>query len=293
LKFDRLRYMVKSRLGSKEFQNAPERFPGKTAAELMASGLAAEQRGDWQDAINRYMEAKQKNLHAPGLLFHVGKLATEHNDYEAADHAFDYAIKFGENLAASYQYRGLIAMRRSDFEAAESYFASSAATDPFPSANYFFWAEALRALGRPAEAVRRYEEAAQRDESASAKTLCRFKVRLARIEGTDAAAVEAEIRRTAEAGPLTPDWLLTEAALQIRRGEMKQASALISQARATGVVGTFVPFANDTIFRTAAAKFPEIAVALGPLTPIGTDTWNPKPLQLAPGLGRRGPLPRP
>lgn len=58
---------------------------------------------------------------------------------------------------------------------------------------------------------------------------------------------------------------MTDAALQLRNGETREAVKLITEARAQVIPEFYLPYANDFAFRKKAETFPEIADALGRL----------------------------
>ncbi len=267
-KFDRIKYMIMSRTQANELEGGPDKFPDRTAAELVEAALTAERQGDWKGAAERLFEAKRKDLRYPGILFRVGTIAYEHEDWEGADQALESALKFGENVGAANHLRGLIAVRRGDLAAAERFAEAAAKSEPFNTSYFYYWGEILRINQRPRDAIRIYEQAAQRASSATDKALNRFKIRLARIEAADASALAAEVEKLREAGPLSVDWLMTDAALQLHAGKINEAARLISEARAVGVSGLFDPCAGDVVFSKAGQVHPQIAAAVAPTPSI-------------------------
>ena len=258
-----------TRVHAQELEGGPDKFPNVSSEELIETALAAERRNDWQEAADRFIAAKRKNRAMPGILFRIGKSAFDRGDLAGAEVALDHAIKFGENLSVANYYRGVIALRRHDLPAATRYFEAAANAEPFVSDFYYFWAEALRLDQHPREAIHRYEQAIQRTPSKQDATLCQFKIRLARLEAVQAAQLSAEVEAARQAGPLSVDWLMTDAALQVQAGKIAEATRLISEARDLGVTGLFLTCAGDTLFRKAAEANPEIATLIAPATVPG------------------------
>ncbi len=262
-KFEYWRYQLASRAQGRAIESAaPDKFPNASANELIETALAAEKRGDWADAIERMMAAKRKNLAIPGLLFRVGKISFDHGDLQNADAAFAQAIRFKENVAGANYHRGVIAVRRNDLTSALQYFEAATAAEPFISEMYYFWAEALRIAQHPREAIQRYEQAIQRSTSENDVALCHFKIRLARIEAADAAGLARDIATERATGPLSVDWLMTDAALQLHYGNVADAIARIQEARSRGQTPLFLTCAGDTVFLKASQSHPDIATAL-------------------------------
>ena len=258
-KFDRMKDLIKDRMNAYELKGGPDKFPGQTAEELVEAALAAEKQGDWAGAAERFIAAKRKNQNYKGILFRVGKSAYDRGDWIGADEALEQALKFRENIAVANHLRGLIAVRKRDLPAAERYFEAATKAEPFVSDFFYYWAEALRLNQHPRDSIRRYQQAIYRTASPTDATLCQFKIRLARIEAAEAAAVAAEVEEMRKAGPLSVDWLMTDAALKLHAGKIKEAAESISEARSGGTIGLFVTCAGDTVFLRASEAHPEIA----------------------------------
>ena len=260
-KFDSIRYHLLTYVKGPDLDAPTNKYPGLSAEELVETGLAAERRGDWNDAAARFIEAKRKNRALPGILFRIGKSAYDRGDMASADLAFDRALKFGENIPLANYYRGLIAVRRHDLPAATRFFEAAAAAEPFVPDFYYFWGEALRIDQHPREAIHRYQQAMERASNPQDSVLYQFKIRLARIEAVETTQIQAEIGAARAAGPLSVDWLMTDAALQLQAGNIDQAARLISEARELPAKALFMTCAGDTVFRQAGEKHPEIRTA--------------------------------
>ena len=260
-KLNYLRYLLASRKAPKLEQGA-DRYHGVAAEELVKQALNAERAGKWQEAVERFMAAKNKDLRYRGILFRVGKLVYEHRDFDAADKAFERAITFGENVEAANFYRGLIAVRRRNLPAAEQFFEAAVEAAPFVPDYHYYWGETLRLDLKPEQSVAHYDQAvllARTDQDAA---VGQFKIRMAKIEAAEGATVAAELTAKESAGPLSADWLMTAAALQLRSSHVDSARQLILQARDAKAPGLFASCVNDFYFREAAKKNPELAEPL-------------------------------
>lgn len=263
-KFDRVKYEIMTRVKARALDAGANKFPGVSTEELLDTALAAERRGAWQEATDRFLAAKRQNRALPGILFRIGKSAFDRGDLAGAETALDHAIRFGENLPLANYYRGLIAVRRHELPAATRFFEAAANAEPLVADYYYFWAEALRLDHHPREAVHRYQQAIERTPNPQEATLCQFKIRLARVESVEGEKIRAELEEARSAGPLSIDWLMTDAALQLQAGKFAEAAQLITQARDQGLTGLFVTCAGDTLFRQAGENHPEIASLIGP-----------------------------
>src|SRR5262249_20874619 len=150
-----------------------KKYPDVSAEELVDRALVAERVGDWQEAANRYVGAKFKNLSIPGLLFRAGKLYYDHSAFDGADKLIDRAIALRANVDAANYYRGMIAMGRDDFAAAERFFEAASNAAPFNADYLYSWAETLRKHLQPKAAIGYYQKAALRATDQEAN-VCRF-----------------------------------------------------------------------------------------------------------------------
>ena len=262
-RFDDWGDRLTNRAAAQAFERGPDKFPNLSVDELISTGLAAEKRGDWKDARERFLSAKRKNRGLPGILFHIGKTSFDRGDLDAADEAFARAIQLDENIGSANYYRGSIAVRRHDLAAAARFFEAAAAADPFDAKTYYSWAEALRLDNRPRDAIRRYEQASERTTNPDDIELDSFKILVARIEAAEIERVRGELKAASQASALSVEWLMTRAALQLHDGQIAEAAQSISQARAAGASDLFAKCAADMTFAQAAAAHPEIGAAIG------------------------------
>lgn len=264
-KFDYWRYLLMTKMKEpKLMDKVPAKFANTSAQELIEQALRDERANDWRSAIERFIAAKHKNLAYRGVLFHVGRLAYENGDFDNADKLFERAIAFHENIDTANYFRGLIATRRRDLPAAERFFEAAATADPFTADYHYYWAEALRLDHHPQEAIPRYEQAERRAHSDQDQTVCRFKVRIARLEAGQGAQLKNEIEEKGNAGPLPLDWLLAKVAVAVREGRMPDAGRMLNDARAlsrnsTNGDGIFFSCTGDRLFQDVCKQHIELA----------------------------------
>ena len=262
-KYERFKDLISSLSRPKLPALASNRFPDTSSDELIEQALVAEKTGNWREAAERFIAAKHKNLRLSGILFRVGKLYYDNGEFDAADQLFERATAFGENVDTSNYFRGMIAQGRDDFFAAQRFFEAAAAAAPFKADYYYSWAETLRKTHRPNEAIPRYEQAARRGTEQEA-LICRFKARMAMVEAGDKSSISVELQKNQAAGPLSVDWLMTAAAIQIYEGGTDEALRLIREARAADqsrLFSLFAACAGDRLFASAGQHNPELAKA--------------------------------
>jgi tetratricopeptide (TPR) repeat protein len=260
-RYEYWKYEIATGRAAKLSANEASKFPGISAEELVKQALIAERLGNWQDAAERFIAAKYKNLSYAGLLFRVGKIYYDHGDFTSADTLFERAIAFGENVDSANYYRGMIAQGRENFPAAEHFFETAANLAPFNADYFYSLAEVLRKDRHPSEAIARYDQAAARADEPE-QIICRFKIRMATVETGNVASLSAELEKKQAEGPLTVDWLMTAAALQIRAGNVSAAIDLVKEARAADqsrLFSLFAACAGDRLFTMANQNYPDLA----------------------------------
>ena len=263
-KIEYWKYLIATRKDAEAVAKLTSEFAGASADELVENAIVAERLGKWDEAAKRFVAAKYKDTALGGVLFRAGKLYYDHSDFESADHLFESAIGFGENVDAANYYRGMIASARGDFSAAERFFQAAANAAPFNADYYYSLAETLRKDHRPKDAIARYEQAIRRGGGESEQTICRFKMRMADLEAGDLTKVAAEVDQAQSRGSLSPDWIMTAAALEIQQGHIEQAVRLVEQARASdqsNLDALFAACVSDRFFAVASQNNPDLARA--------------------------------
>ena len=259
-KFDYWRYKWSTRK-KQQLSAMVDKYPNLTPDELIESAYAAERAGKWADAGDRFIAAKKKNLALRGILYRVGRIAYQSGDLASADAAFERAVAFGEDVDKANFSRGLVALRRRDYAAAERFFDAASAAAPLVAEYYYFAAESMRLSHKPNDAIDRYHKAAARAASEQDFKVCHYKIRLARMEAAEMPKLSAEIEAMKAKGPLSVDWVLTAAAIRVLEGKIEEATQLILQAKALNRPRLFVACSNDTIFKQAGEKHPDLAAA--------------------------------
>ena len=263
-KFEYWKYLIASRKEAAVAAKMTREFADASAEELVENAVVAERLGKWDEAAKRLIAAKYKNAALGGVLFHAGKLFYDHSDLNSADRLFESSIGFGENVDAANYFRGMIASARNDFAAAERFFEAAANAAPCNAEYYYSLAETLRKDHRPNDSIARYEQAARRGVVEEQQVICRFKTRMAELEAGDLAKVRSELEQQQIRGPLSVDWVMTSAALEIQQGHIEQAVPLIEQAHDADQSRLFASFAacvSDRFFSVACQNSLELARA--------------------------------
>src|ERR1700739_4513159 len=262
-KFEYWRYLIATRNEAKIAAKATGEFQGATAEELVEHAVMAERLGQWDEAAKRLIAAKYKNTSLGGVLFHAARLYYDHSEFDPADRLFESAIGFGENVDAANYYRGMSAVSRNDFPAAERFFEAAMNSAPFNADYYYSLAETLRKDHRPKDAIARYEQAARRGAE-SEQTNCRFKARMATLEAGDVDPVRDGLGQKRKRGPLSIDWQMTEAAIAIHQGDTEKAAKVLEEAREADrpqLDARFAACVGDRFFAVACQSNQDLAQA--------------------------------
>jgi tetratricopeptide (TPR) repeat protein len=262
-KFEYWRYLIAARNEAKIAAKVTGDFAGASADELVEHAIADEQVGHWDDGARRLIAAKYKNMALGGVLFHAAKLYYDHSEFDPADRLLESAIGFGENVDAANYYRGMIAVSRNDFAAAERFFEAAMTAAPFNADYYYSLAETLRKDHRPKDAIARYEQAGRRGDE-SQRTICQFKARMAALEAGDVDPVRNEFDQHQKLGALPIDWQMTAAALAIHQGDTSQAVKILDEAREADrpqLDARFAACVGDRFFSVASQSNQDLARA--------------------------------
>lgn len=256
-KFPFLIYKIRTYQHAKADQSVPDPYPNVSPDELVHEALVAQNAGRWQEAADRFISARRKNNALRGIFFRVGALCAENGDLANADKFLARSIEFGEEVDQANSYRAEIAVRDQNLAAAEGFAEAAAAASPFNWIYYYRWAEILRLNGRPKDAIRRYEQGALCAKESLNDWVCRFKVRLAKIEARDPEIADEIAKKQTEDSP-GGDWLITAAALKVREGHFGEAVELLEKARAISTASVFGFGISDNIFREASNRDPAL-----------------------------------
>lgn len=230
---------------------------GKAPLFLQASAQALSQ-GDAVKAKNILLTERERNPQAQGVDFGLAIVAFSKGERAAAAELLQKSISAGEMLADSHNLLGVIYIQDGKAgEAIKEFQAAMEANpkDPQPCVNL---AEAYRSDNEPKKAYAPLEKAI--GLSPDNRGLYEFKLRLAKIDAGDLAevaqATEAKIKE--KGNDLSMDWVMTAAALSLRKGRTKEAVILLDQARQAMPADAFHNTMEDHAFKFFATE-PELA----------------------------------
>lgn len=260
MKFPLWKYRIMSARNAPKLDNTlAGKYPGLSDEELVRQALKLQREGNLQEAAQRFLAAKHRNLGYRGILARVARIAYDHKDWAVADQLFEKAISFGENVDTSHYFRGMIAVRRKDVPAAIRAFEAATLAAPFVPEYQFYLGEAIRLDHHPRDSIPHYEHSALLGREETDRTICEFKIRMALLEAADAQKVKDQLETKKAAGALSVDWLLTAAAISLREGRVDEAIPLIDLARDGRRPDLFAVCISDAYFVEASQKNPRVA----------------------------------
>ncbi len=229
--------------GAAELLQMPPLPPGSVAARaispepvtvralaLVDEGLAAEKAKEPAKAVRFYEQAYALDPRVPGAAYRLAELAMRQGDLPRATTWVNRALSVGENTADCYALRGLLAGRTGNSRTAIESLTAATRAEPLNSRWYFFLAQTLRRGGKLQEAAHRLQQAIQRVDDAQQEEFFNFVLRLTRIEMGEAEQIVPELGAKLSLAVPPPDWLLTGAAIELQRGRVEQAAALMTRA---------------------------------------------------------------
>lgn len=243
------------------------------AAGLVNQALRAEKGGDVARATDLFTEAGKICPTFPGIHYRLALLCLRNGERNRAQVLLARSLAAGEEVAAVHQLRSALARLDNQPDLGFTEHEDATRADPFNARYPYYWAETLRRAGRPQEAREKLEDAVIRAVEPTEESLYRLKLRLVMIglDQEDEFATEV-LAQTHDAIPAPPEWLLTAAALDLKRGDYAGAAAYLTRARQILPPAVAAFLFNDQTFLDHAWR-PELA----PLYAPGSDAVPPRP----------------
>lgn len=227
--------------------------------DVLDRALAADQAGELKTAIKLVTELAAKEPNLPGLARYLAVLEVREGNFVTAENGLLALENAGRELPQAWYLRALNAARQRHFDDAYKMLLSSLVLDPLPADTYYQMAEVLRRQGKLTDAVIVSRQALLRVHPGygiSRPTIA-LKLRLAQIEGGQAAEVEAALAEAIKVPPAAPEWMFTAAALGLQRGDHAAAAEWLGKARAIMPPDEFSAWVDDYFFRQQTAT-PEL-----------------------------------
>lgn len=249
-----------------------QQAPGSAAARTKNPAALAELRRaiqaqfdrDFPAAISAYEKARTLDPTIQGVDYQLAVVAFNEGKFDAAKASLKKSLEANEEVAASYNLLGAMAGQDKDFPTAAAYFQKAAGVNPGDPNTFFNLSETYREMARPAEAV----EALQRAVKLKPReNFYLFKLRLARIANGEAASLEKETEAALKKEKPDAEWLLTAAAIALKRGSYDDAAVLLAHAKNSTEPMRFFAFIQDPAFKAYADKksiAPFYAVSITP-----------------------------
>lgn len=209
--------------------NAPEPATAR-ALVLVDQGLTAEKAREIDKAARLYEQAYNEDARVPGAAYRLAEIAMRRGDFSRATLWVNRALAVGENTAACFGLRGVLAVRGGNLRAGISSLTAATNAEPLNSRWYFFLAQMLRRGGRLQEAEQRIVQAIARAEEPQQEEYFNFILRLTRIELGQGVKFLPELQTKLNVPNPQADWLLTGAALELQRGRLAEAATLMGRA---------------------------------------------------------------
>lgn len=227
--------------------------PANPPLHLKASAQALSE-GDYEKARKILLIAREQNPKAYGIKYGLAVIAFSQGKRDEAATLLQESLSAGEMSADSHNLLGVINMQNGKTEEAILAFQAAVAAAPQNPQPLLNLAEAHRANNDPKLAYDPLRKLIARDPNQ--RSLYEMKLRFAQIDAGDLDEVvrstDALIKEKGD--QLSIDWVLTAAAISLRKGRMKEATTLLEQAKQVMPPDVFRNAMEDHAFKFFATE---------------------------------------
>ena len=213
---------------------------------LKASSLALSQ-GDLKQARKLLLQARQADPSLKGIDYHLATIAYASGEMREAEKLLRASLAAGDAVADSHNLLGGIFLRSGNLTQAIEHFEAATKADPKLPDAYTNLGAAYRLNFEPQKAFAPLRKAAELDPTQ--RPIHEFKLRLAMIEAGQSDEVEKTLGAKLAAPEVDADWILTAAALDLRKGRIAQGADRIRAAKAVMPPQIFAILMEDRAFK--------------------------------------------
>lgn len=233
-------------------------FPRAVAEEKAPLALQAATKalreGDPEKARKLLLDARVRDPQAAGIDFGLGLVAFTQGRLDEAATELKKSIAAKDAVGDSENLLGIVLIQQGKPEEAVVHFGNSVAANPKNADFLVNLAEAQRANGEPKKAYTLLQGAMELNPER--KSYYELKLRLARIDAGDMFEVERDTVGKLQSKEIAMDWVITAAAISLRRARMDQAVALLTQAQKAMPPELFRNIMEDRAFRFYSSEPP-------------------------------------
>lgn len=226
------------------------------ALKELQQAIQSQLQQDFPGARAHYEAARKLDPELKGIDYQLAVVAFNENDLAAAKTMAEKSIASAQEVSACHLLLGVMAGQAKDYPLSVSEFEKAAEANPANPNPYYNLSETYREQGDPKKAIEALRKAMQRNP---ADPLYPLKLRLARIEAGEDESLDKETSEQLRLPSPAGDWLLTAAAIALKRGFYPEAASLLDQSRQAMQSVLFFAMLQDPVF-LKYAKQPEIAI---------------------------------
>lgn len=219
------------------------------AATLRASTLAFSQ-GNYAEARRLLLQARALDSSIRNIDYQLAAIAYGTEKLEEAERLLKTSLAAGEAVADCNNLLGALALRAGHPVQAIEYFQAAIKADPTLAQAHANLGLAYRSHFEPGKAVAPLRKAAELNKPAAA--VYQFQARLAMIEAGQAREIEETLAKKLTAPEADADWVLTAAAIDLRKGRIEEGAERLRQARAAMPPALFAAMLQDRAFKMHA-----------------------------------------
>lgn len=214
---------------------------------VRSAKIAASQ-NNFTQAKKLLLEAQKLDPNTPGLDYQLAIVAFSENHIGDAKTSLQRSLARKDSIADSYNLLGAILLREGEYPEAISHLQSAITADSKLTEAYSNLAAAYRLNFEPLKAVEALRIAAALDERQ--RPLYELQIRFALIEAGQTTEIEKALAEKLSAPEVESDWLITAAALNLRKGRIDEAVTCLEKARESMNSNLFKVVLNDRAIKT-------------------------------------------
>lgn len=218
------------------------------ATPQLRSASLALQNGDYVAARKLLLEARSLDPKAPNIDYQLAIVAFTEGNKDEAKKLLLNSISKQDSLADSQNLLGAILLRDGEYPEAIAQLQSAVAADSKLTEAYSNLAAAYRLNYEPLKSIGALRKAAALDEKQ--RPLYELQTRFALIEAGQTTEIENTLAEKWNSPEIESDWLITAAALYLRKGRIDEAVTLLEKARESMNANLFKLVLNDRAIKT-------------------------------------------
>lgn len=224
---------------------------GSLGTPNVRAAMIATSQSNYTQAKKLLLEAQRLDPNTPGLDYQLAIVAFSEMHIEEAKANLQKSLARKDSVADSQNLLGAILLREGEYPEAISHLQAAIDADAKLTEAYSNLAAAYRLNFEPLKAIDALNKAAALDEKQ--RSLYELQIRFALIEAGQTTEIEKTLATKLADSEVESDWLITAAALDLRRGRIDRAALFLEKAGGNMNSNLFKVILNDRAIKTYSA----------------------------------------